>query len=301
MTTGRQEDNHEVTVVIPTIGRPSIEFCLEGLRSQTRPPDEIVRIDDVDRRGISWSRNEGIRRSKGDLIAFIDDDAVPPPEWLERLIGAVDRFGADAAGGTYEESDPLLQEIRALTPCHAEEGIDRAGLVGNGGNIIVRRASLDRLLQEDGYVFNEAWKNASEDWEFVARLQRLGAVLAWVPVPVRHLRRARPLQHLTHQLNRGIGVAQLEAYIRTFMRGKGPHQSLLWGFATEGEAGPRWLTIFRQKLLGPFNARQFSSASRFLTYWAGEKAKGFGYLLGRLRRARGKLPLLPPQALSQSK
>jgi len=38
--------------------------------------------------GASISRNMGIKRAKGDIIAFIDDDAVPFPDWLEKTAGS---------------------------------------------------------------------------------------------------------------------------------------------------------------------------------------------------------------------
>jgi cellulose synthase/poly-beta-1,6-N-acetylglucosamine synthase-like glycosyltransferase len=40
-------------------------------------------------RGVSATRNVGIRASRGDIIANLDDDAVAESDWLERL---VDRF-----------------------------------------------------------------------------------------------------------------------------------------------------------------------------------------------------------------
>jgi len=77
-------DRHIVSVVVPTMGRDTITFCREALAGQTRVPDEVIIVMDKDRRGPSWARNEGIRRSRGDLIAFTDDDCIPPPNWLER-------------------------------------------------------------------------------------------------------------------------------------------------------------------------------------------------------------------------
>src|SRR5487761_1466277 len=34
---------------------------------------------------LSSSRNIGIQMSSADIIAFIDDDAIPEPEWLDQL------------------------------------------------------------------------------------------------------------------------------------------------------------------------------------------------------------------------
>jgi glycosyltransferase involved in cell wall biosynthesis len=71
------KDNHIVSVIIPTINRNSLSEVLEALKNQSRQPDEIIVMEDKNRRGPSIMRNEGIEKSKGDLLAFLDDDNVP--------------------------------------------------------------------------------------------------------------------------------------------------------------------------------------------------------------------------------
>jgi glucosyl-dolichyl phosphate glucuronosyltransferase len=44
--------------------------------------------------GLSNARNVAIREATAPLIAFMDDDAVASPGWLEKLIAAFDAFGA---------------------------------------------------------------------------------------------------------------------------------------------------------------------------------------------------------------
>jgi len=97
-------DRHKISVIVPTVGRDSLALCRTALERQTRPPDEIVIVVDEFRRGVVWARNEGIARSSGDVIAFADDDVIPPADWLERLVGALDRCDAAASG-----SEPAYQ------------------------------------------------------------------------------------------------------------------------------------------------------------------------------------------------
>lgn len=48
---------------------------------------------------LSVSRNIGICLARGEVVAFIDDDAIPEPEWLEQLAAAYDDPQVGAAGG----------------------------------------------------------------------------------------------------------------------------------------------------------------------------------------------------------
>ena len=48
---------------------------------------------------LSVSRNIGICMAQGDIVAFIDDDAIPEPEWLTQLAEAYADPMVGAAGG----------------------------------------------------------------------------------------------------------------------------------------------------------------------------------------------------------
>ncbi len=50
-------------------------------------------------RNLSVSRNIGIGLSAGDVVAFLDDDAVPEPEWLTQIVAAYDGAKVGAVGG----------------------------------------------------------------------------------------------------------------------------------------------------------------------------------------------------------
>jgi len=96
-----------VSVVIVSHGRPaSLGICLTGVGQIDYPNFEIVivadqsRIDAVnahalgdqvklvlfDEMNISAARNAGVAAAAGEIIAFIDDDAIPEPTWLTHLI-----------------------------------------------------------------------------------------------------------------------------------------------------------------------------------------------------------------------
>ncbi|MGC3972993.1 MAG: glycosyltransferase [Nitrospira sp.] len=272
-----EQDRHMVSVVIPTLGRETLALCQAALTKQTRPPDEVIVVLDRDRHGGAWGRNEGITRSTGDLIAFVDDDAIPPSDWLERLVTAIDEYDAAVAGGTFQETDPLLDAIRRLNSLPTVEQLDTGGLVGNSGNILFRRDCLLQCEREDGYVFNPLFTGAGEDWELIWRLRKRGAKMVYVPNPVTHLRRATGLQHLRHAVHRGAGIAMLFRIMRADPGGIVPQDSLLWGEGGK-KTRPRWLKALWLKMLGPFEWHKFQRKRHFWLFWLGEKCQAAGFV-----------------------
>ena len=100
-----------VTVIIPTFNRLKwIGECLDSVESQTYPFVETLVIDDGSSDGtVEWlrsqpdysfaqihvqprnggasiARNDGIRRAKGELIAFIDSDDALLPQHIEKAV-----------------------------------------------------------------------------------------------------------------------------------------------------------------------------------------------------------------------
>lgn len=71
---------------------------------------DVIKLAKCNEPNLSMSRNVGIEHASGDVIAFIDDDAVPHPEWLNRLaihyadsrIGGVGGFTIDNTGVAYQ-------------------------------------------------------------------------------------------------------------------------------------------------------------------------------------------------------
>jgi GT2 family glycosyltransferase len=66
-------------------------------------------------RGISAARNTGLDRSTSRIVAFCDDDCVPPPDWTERLLAAWDEYpDATVIGGMVEVDHPTTFTHRYL-------------------------------------------------------------------------------------------------------------------------------------------------------------------------------------------
>jgi GT2 family glycosyltransferase len=84
---------------------PSLEIilvidCNAALfqRATVAMPDVIV-VENQERRGVSGARNTGAARARGEIIAFLDDDATAHEDWLKFLADAYEDSAVIGTGG----------------------------------------------------------------------------------------------------------------------------------------------------------------------------------------------------------
>jgi GT2 family glycosyltransferase len=155
-----------VSVVVPTYGRPDmLRRCLESIDQQRRPADEVVvvcrqgdtkssrvvrdlaraRQVSIDEPGYPAALAAGLRAARGEILAIGDDDAVFPPDWLERLlshlgdprVGAV--CGRDVWAGSIRPTRPRTEDVGRITPWGKLVGNHYLG-VGQARDVMVVQA-----------------------------------------------------------------------------------------------------------------------------------------------------------------
>ncbi|MCU0533468.1 MAG: glycosyltransferase family 2 protein [Hydrococcus sp. Prado102] len=214
-----------VSIIICTSDRPNfLEKALESLEliryqnfeviaidaSSTKQTSEIVRnlncnsrlklkFLKVEPKNISYSRNKGIELASGSIVAFFDDDAIPPTEWIEQLIFTYSLHGnkCAAVGGVVRDltrpGHPLqfcrgitnlFSETIAIRPNNAvnynqPNGFWFNGLMGTNSSF--RKDLLEKI---DGY--DEFFDYFLDETDVCLRLIKAGYEVHYADVPVNH-------------------------------------------------------------------------------------------------------------------
>jgi len=77
---------------------------------------QVKAVENGEERGLSGARNSGIAVARGEVVAFLDDDATAAPDWLEQLTVPYADEAVIGVGGFVDPVWPRRQRPAALPP-----------------------------------------------------------------------------------------------------------------------------------------------------------------------------------------
>lgn len=300
---------HSTSVVVCAFSRARLEqavACVESVLAQEPAPEQVIVVVDHNdellrilrerlpasvelmpsqgQRGLASARNTGITASRGDVIVFIDDDAVARGTWLAHLLSAFEDPRVMGAGGhavpAWEAEPPgwLPDEFLWVVGC-SYAGLPRSGPVRNplGCNMAFRAELFSRAGLFDPAMGRLGSRPLGcEETEFCIRAARVAPEARLVMVPgaeIEHFvpaARATPRYLLHRCYNEGISKA--------FVRRLGDARSL----DTEQTylartLGPLMRRAVRTALSGP---RRIDALGQSAVVIGGVAWAGAGYVLG---------------------
>jgi len=222
-------------------------LLLSHLKSQEVKPDEVIIIDDYSKvpfkvntqyngkitllrskreLGLGTCRNIGVIVAKGDILVFIDDDALPQPNWLKEILLCFEQHNVDIVGGLavplYLIKPPYWWDSNILGKYLA---INNRTIVGC--NFAVRR----EVFKEVG-LFNiklgryKKLKLSNEEIDFLLRAFVKGINMKYLPkAKVYHVVTPRRLT-LTYLIRRAW-YQGISTYILSLFQGKSPLHCVL--------------------------------------------------------------------------
>lgn len=131
--------------------------------------------------GLAGSRNTGAHASSGSVVAFIDDDAVPEPDWLERLAVSYEDPRVVAVGGgivpSWSTARPpwFPPEFDWVVGCTYRGLPEARATVRNliGANMSFRREVFEHLEFFSGLGHAHGRSLGGEETDFCIRLAGL--------------------------------------------------------------------------------------------------------------------------------
>jgi GT2 family glycosyltransferase len=216
-------------IVCSCNGERTLRDCFEGLSRLDYPNFEVIVVDDgssdgtaaigrrygfrvisTDRQGLGSARNTGLDAATGEIVAYLDDDAYPDPQWLTYLAAAFLRTPHAGVGGP-NIAPPGDGSVAACVanapggPVHVLCSDAEAEHIP-GCNAAFRKDSLQAIGG-----FDPRFRVAGDDVDVCWRLQQQGLTLSFSPsAVVWHHRRNSVRAYWKQQCGYGEAEALLE-------------------------------------------------------------------------------------------
>ena len=224
-------DAPRISIVVCSYnGAATIRDTLEGLARVDYQNFEVIVVDDgstdataeiargydvtllsTPNHGLGAARNVGLEAATGEIVAYLDDDAYPDPQWLTYLALALRSPDWCGVGGPnlLPPEDGEIAECVGNAPGGPAHVLlsDRAAEHIPGCNMAFRKSWLEAVGG-----FDPRFRNAGDDVDVCWSLQARGGTLGFHPAAVVwHHRRASLVRYWKQQVGYGKAEALLAA------------------------------------------------------------------------------------------
>jgi glycogen synthase len=204
----------------------------DGAHEYLQSCGHVIKIGDCPDRNLSKSRNIGIGLSSGEILAFLDDDAIPEPEWLDDVTAPFVDPKVGISGGFLHNHTGKAYQWRFGTVnrlANANEDWDRAAPEYNfpgsynvphvmGANSVFRR---DALLDVGG--FNEEFEYYLDETDVICRILDSGWHVVQIDTGfVHHKFLQSHIRNSQRIVTNWYPIIKNKAYF-CFLHGKGYH------------------------------------------------------------------------------
>ncbi len=207
----------------------TLDECLLSLSKLNYPDYEVIVINDgstdesadiikrypfqtitTSNHGISASRNQGMRAATGEIVAYIDSDAMADPDWLNFLVATFLESDFDAVGGPnfVPKDDDWIAKCVYRSPGGPTQVMLNDKLAEHipGCNMAFRKRALEAIGGFD-HIFTTAADDVDVCWRLIENNCRIGfspSAVVW------HRRRPSVRAYWKQQVGYGISEALLE-------------------------------------------------------------------------------------------
>lgn len=192
----------DISVVVPTLGRPLLRTCLASIAAGDSWPARVIVVDqssseqvagylrELEGRGLrtlylpskqigrSAGVNRGLERVETPFLAITDDDCVVAADWLRQMRSRLKENPETIISGRVEPAgeETVVAVVTNLEPAiHRRPGLKFDPM--SGGNMGTSRRVVDRV----GYFDEDPRLRLAEDCDWSYRALRAGVPIAYAP------------------------------------------------------------------------------------------------------------------------